>query len=588
MWAFLSSGVRGRSWNDLSLKLMNLAPTRMGGGRATSPPPGGSPLAARSAVGERTRGSMSRKPVFSVQQIFSIEDIHAIAGDADIACDAMPTVAVATAVEGPAGAPDKPRGEAEEGQGGDGADEEAAVAPRRRRPFTTIVCHFSEEELLALVPDGRRLPVVVDLPDDLWLYCLRFVDFSTQGRIPSLSRRFLAMSDCQEHWRNVASHRGYTQDARPCGEAAALASGGWREYCKLQSKREITWRSPENLTVRAVPECHRAWAPSILYSEPLGEIITCSLDGTVRTWKDDSASSCSFPCTRVLTTAAGEGFSVLTAAPRLPAIPSTSELIAAGSENGNVHVWWARAPVRRCPGRAVSHARPVPCSPRRLVGEETEQRISLLPTSLDFVQSATWTETGRLVTGGDCGLIQVHALDAQLEGLARPSPPDAVEGEVSSHSLEGHTAAVMGMCCDGRGHLITGSVDHTLRVWDLAKGRTVCTLEGHTRSIHCVTSHSMDAGAPFGLGTHVAISGSRDHSIKVCRGSPPRALPCVCSPLLRNGRCLPGLGLAHAATGGRPRGPLRQRDCAWGVPVAACQWGGVQQGYGRRRGALRG
>lgn len=217
---------------------------------------------------------------------------------------------------------------------------ESPLAATRRSP--SLVAHFSDEEIVAL--ENPSVPRSLDLPDDMWLYCLRFLDFKMQGRIPRLSRRFLALSDCQEHWRNVASHRGYTQGGRPCGEGAALSSGGgWRAYCKMQSARELLWRSAEHCAMQVVPDCHQQWAPTIVYSPRSKEIVTCSYDGTVRTWLDDSRSAVgAFPCTRVLTTEEGEGFSVLAIAPDSAPGAADAMLLAAGSEYGNLHVWCAR------------------------------------------------------------------------------------------------------------------------------------------------------------------------------------------------------------------------------------------------------
>ena len=58
---------------------------------------------------------------------------------------------------------------------------------------------------------------------------------------------------------------------------------------------------------------------------------------------------------------------------------------------------------------------------------------------------------------------------------------------------------------DGR-HVVSGSADHTLRVWDLATGETKTTLQGHTSWVTAV------AVTPDGR--HV-VSGSADHTLRV-------------------------------------------------------------------------
>ena len=58
---------------------------------------------------------------------------------------------------------------------------------------------------------------------------------------------------------------------------------------------------------------------------------------------------------------------------------------------------------------------------------------------------------------------------------------------------------------DGR-HVVSGSADHTLRVWDLATGETKTTLQGHTSWVNAV------AVTPDGR--HV-VSGSADNTLRV-------------------------------------------------------------------------
>src|SRR5258705_5882703 len=71
----------------------------------------------------------------------------------------------------------------------------------------------------------------------------------------------------------------------------------------------------------------------------------------------------------------------------------------------------------------------------------------------------------------------------------------------------GHTSSVRAMAVtpDGR-HVVSGSLDHTLRVWDLATGETETTLEGHKDWIRTV------AVTPDGR--HV-VSGSEDSTLRV-------------------------------------------------------------------------
>jgi len=87
----------------------------------------------------------------------------------------------------------------------------------------------------------------------------------------------------------------------------------------------------------------------------------------------------------------------------------------------------------------------------------------------------------------------------------------------------GHTGAIM--CMDAQRHaedgtvlsrsstLFTGSVDHHVGLWDLESGTRLACLEGHSRSVHCLTLGHRGGAAHDGAS--VLFTGSRDHSIRV-------------------------------------------------------------------------
>jgi WD40 repeat protein len=73
--------------------------------------------------------------------------------------------------------------------------------------------------------------------------------------------------------------------------------------------------------------------------------------------------------------------------------------------------------------------------------------------------------------------------------------------------LTGHAGGVTAVAVtpDGR-HAVSGSYDHTVRVWDLSSGAPLHTLEGHADAVWAV------AVTPDG---RHAVSGSRDRTVRV-------------------------------------------------------------------------
>jgi WD40 repeat protein len=77
--------------------------------------------------------------------------------------------------------------------------------------------------------------------------------------------------------------------------------------------------------------------------------------------------------------------------------------------------------------------------------------------------------------------------------------------------LPGHTGPVTAVACvqlDGRPTAVTGSWDHTVRVWDLASGIPVGLLTGHSAPVTAVTCVQLD-------GHPTAVTSARDHTVRI-------------------------------------------------------------------------
>eukprot|EP00966_Prymnesium_polylepis_P313430 7242694-Prymnesium_polylepis.1 len=79
-----------------------------------------------------------------------------------------------------------------------------------------------------------------------------------------------------------------------------------------------------------------------------------------------------------------------------------------------------------------------------------------------------------VVSGGDAGGVVLHRL--------------ATDAPQASSLRMNHDAAVMCLdATDDATSVLSGSVDHTVKQWDLAAGgRCKATFLGHTRSVHCL------------------------------------------------------------------------------------------------------
>jgi pleiotropic regulator 1 len=58
------------------------------------------------------------------------------------------------------------------------------------------------------------------------------------------------------------------------------------------------------------------------------------------------------------------------------------------------------------------------------------------------------------------------------------------------HVLSGHTSTISDVKCqESDPQVITGSMDSTIRLWDLAAGKTMTTLTHHHKSVRALTIH---------------------------------------------------------------------------------------------------
>ena len=72
-------------------------------------------------------------------------------------------------------------------------------------------------------------------------------------------------------------------------------------------------------------------------------------------------------------------------------------------------------------------------------------------------------------------------------------------------TLRGHTKYVWDICNMGESHVITGSGDQTVRMWDVRSGECIQILQGHTGIVYCVHLHS----------SGYLLTGSYDNTVRI-------------------------------------------------------------------------
>ncbi|MEL6110413.1 MAG: serine/threonine-protein kinase, partial [Planctomycetota bacterium] len=88
------------------------------------------------------------------------------------------------------------------------------------------------------------------------------------------------------------------------------------------------------------------------------------------------------------------------------------------------------------------------------------------------------------------------AIESSTEGISAVSKPDekikanVTEADQAIATLAGHSDAVFALAAhpDGR-RLISGSYDHTLKVWDLESGKELVSLAGHSNTVWALALH---------------------------------------------------------------------------------------------------
>lgn len=157
-------------------------------------------------------------------------------------------------------------------------------------------------------------------------------------------------------------------------------------------------------------------------------------------------------------------------------------------------------------------------SERSASGGRATKRV----TSSDVCGSATsWGIKRTLVVSGGCDR------EVRVWDIATGEPV---------WTLQGHTSTIRCLkVLDGRPIAISGSRDYTLRVWDIDRGRMLRVLEGHEQSVRCLE-----------VAGNQVVSGSYDYTCRVSSAT----------LRMRTYANVPALGHRHRRMPPSLRGPL--------------------------------
>ena len=115
-------------------------------------------------------------------------------------------------------------------------------------------------------------------------------------------------------------------------------------------------------------------------------------------------------------------------------------------------------------------------------------------------------------------------------------------------TLKGHSGAIDSVAFSPDGQrIVTGSADHTAKVWDAASGRELLTLKGHSGHVLAV------AFSPDG---QRILTGSRDGTARVWEAAATRAGRCLAGRRTGGGLSLLPPGSARPRRKRRAKGLL--------------------------------
>ncbi|KAL5313288.1 hypothetical protein ACEPPN_019021 [Leptodophora sp. 'Broadleaf-Isolate-01'] len=238
-------------------------------------------------------------------------------------------------------------------------------------------------------------------------------------------------------------------------------------------------------------EGHTGWVSSVAFSADGKQVVSGSLDRTVRLW--DTATGA------LLQTLEGHIQSVCSVA-----FSPDGKQVVSGSDGGTVRLWDAitGAVLQTLEGHFGGATVAFSPDGKQVVSGSADHTVRLWDAATGTLQQTLEGQTGEVasVAFSPDGKQVVSADECTVRLW------EAAAGTLQQ-TLECHIESVCSVAFSPDGQqVVSGSADHTVRLWDAATGALLQTLEGHIQSV-CSVAFSPD-------GKQV-VSGSDDGTVRL-------------------------------------------------------------------------